>query len=106
MHTPLNPAGSTVGSYVTLHKNSPHAMQQRSLLHEKEELIGLNRKSANGTKGLDRSEVMAGNDVSTGEGLYIYSRDVCLLNRLLSDRLEEDNTGTILQHNKYLMLVL
>lgn len=51
-------------------------MQEKRLLHEKAELIGLKWKSANGTKGLDRSEVMAGNDVSTGERVYI--EQICL----------------------------
>lgn len=50
-------------------------MQERRLLHEKAELIELIKwKSANSTKGLDRSEVMAGNDVSTGERVYIEPR--------------------------------
>lgn len=46
-------------------------MQEKSLLHEKAELIVLQEKTSNGTKGLDRSEVMASNDVSTSEGVYI-----------------------------------
>lgn len=58
-------------------------MQVRSLIHEKAELIGLREKSANVTKGLDRSEVVAISDVSTAEGV-IQSLAFCLLNRLLS----------------------